>query len=127
MKTHNRHRPGAHNWLLLSLIVLLGTAAAQASSSGSGSKDAKPVAPAMAETPAMADRKASMDAGVSLLGPAEVFTATLLDSQGRTVKLESTNTKGDCPSGATKIESCSGVYPNGNSWSIAPCCRTVTE
>lgn len=116
-----------NNWLLLSLIVLLATAASPALPSSSVGKDAKPIAPAAAVAPAKENRKASTGAGVSLLGPAEVFTATLLNSQGRTVKLESTNTKGECPSGATLIESCSGVYPNGNSWSIAPCCRTVTD
>ncbi len=122
-----RHRSAARHWLLISLIVLAGAASAQASSTGSVDKAQKPAAQEITKPQAAAGRKAATGPGVSLLGPAEVFTATLLDTQGRTVKLESTSASGDCPSGATKIESCSGVYPNGNSWSIAPCCRTVTD
>ncbi len=47
-------------------------------------------------------------------------------TQGK-ISFSNTDAKGDCPAGATKIERCSGVYPNGNSWEIAPCCRTETH
>lgn len=54
--------------------------------------------------------------------------SSLLDPLNeKKVHVSSTDAKGDCPAGSSKIERCSGVYPNGNSWEIAPCCRTVTE
>ena len=121
------HRTTTLHWLLLSLIVWAGTASAQTAASGSVAKPARPAAQETAKPQSAATRKAATDPGVSLLGPAEVFTSPLLDNQQRTVKLESTNSKGDCPSGATKLESCSGVYANGTNWSITPCCKTVTE
>jgi hypothetical protein len=43
------------------------------------------------------------------------------------IKLTSVNAEGNCPSGATKIEKCSGTYPNGNSWEMSPCCRQVID
>ena len=43
------------------------------------------------------------------------------------VKLTSVNAEGNCPNGATKIEKCSGTYPNGNSWEMSPCCRQVID
>ncbi len=54
--------------------------------------------------------------------------SSLLDPLNeKKVHVSSTDAKGDCPAGSSKIERCSGVYPNGNSWEIAPCCRTVTD
>ena len=47
-------------------------------------------------------------------------------TQGK-VSFSNTDAKGECPAGATKIERCSGVYANGTSWEIAPCCRTETN
>lgn len=43
------------------------------------------------------------------------------------IHVSSTDSAGNCPSGATKLESCSGVYSNGNSWEIRPCCRVETN
>ena len=59
---------------------------------------------------------------------AERLPSSVLDpgSQSK-IHVSSTNSNGDCPGGATKIERCSGVYANGNSWEIAPCCRTETN
>lgn len=59
----------------------------------------------------------------------ETVSATGLPGSGTQGKVSFSNTdaKGDCPAGATRIERCSGVYPNGNSWEIAPCCRTETN
>lgn len=57
--------------------------------------------------------------------PQQILPAGVI-TQGK-VNFSNTDSKGDCPSGATKIERCSGVYPNGNSWEIAPCCRTETN
>jgi len=39
------------------------------------------------------------------------------------IKVTSTDAQGNCPNGGTKLDKCSGVYPNGNSWEISPCCR----
>ena len=64
---------------------------------------------------------------VSQVGKAEIIKYVPVDPAGHKVKLESVNAKGDCPSGATKLEKCSGVYANGNSWEISPCCKTVTD
>lgn len=52
--------------------------------------------------------------------------SSVLDSDYK-VHVQSTDSKGNCPSGATLLSSCSGTYANGTSWSITPCCRTVTE
>lgn len=62
------------------------------------------------------------------VGRAERLPSSVLDpgSQSK-IHVSSTNSNGDCPSGATKLDRCSGVYPNGNSWEIAPCCRTETN
>lgn len=59
----------------------------------------------------------------------ETVSATGLPSGGTQgkVSFSSTDAKGDCPAGATKIERCSGVYANGTTWEIAPCCRTETN
>lgn len=43
------------------------------------------------------------------------------------IRVTSTDAKGNCPAGSTKLDKCSGVYSNGNSWEIAPCCRTETN
>lgn len=54
--------------------------------------------------------------------------SSVLDPKSESkIHVSSTDSKGDCPNGATKLERCSGVYPNGNSWEIAPCCRTETN
>jgi len=52
--------------------------------------------------------------------------SSVLNSDSK-IFVQSTDANGNCPSGATLLSSCSGTYPNGNSWSITPCCRTVTE
>ena len=43
------------------------------------------------------------------------------------IKVTNTDANGNCPAGATRFERCSGVYPNGNSWEIAPCCHTIVD
>ncbi len=65
-------------------------------------------------------RAAAQTANPQQILPAGVIT------QGK-VSFSNTDSKGDCPAGATRIERCSGVYPNGNSWEISPCCRTETN
>ena len=58
--------------------------------------------------------------------PAPVVLDPSLPSAQK-IKLTSVNAEGNCPSGATKIEKCSGTYPNGNSWEMSPCCRQVID
>lgn len=58
--------------------------------------------------------------------PAPVVLDPSLPSAQK-IKLTSVNAEGNCPNGATKIEKCSGTYPNGNSWEMAPCCRQVID
>ncbi|MFZ5638891.1 MAG: hypothetical protein ACOY82_20150 [Pseudomonadota bacterium] len=59
----------------------------------------------------------------------ETVSAAGLPSGGTQGKVSFSNTdaKGECPAGSTKIERCSGVYANGTTWEIAPCCRTETN
>jgi hypothetical protein len=64
-------------------------------------------------------------AAAQTTNPPSVLPAGVI-TQGK-ISFSNTDTKGDCPAGATKIERCSGVYSNGNSWEIAPCCRTETN
>jgi hypothetical protein len=105
---------GLNRILLLSLALLpmlQGAAAgppAQGKPSASGAQEATPA-------------RATVDR-------AERLPSSVLDpgSQSK-IHVSSTNSSGDCPSGATKLDRCSGVYPNGNSWEIAPCCRTETN
>lgn len=58
---------------------------------------------------------------------AERLPSSVLDPSNAKIRVTSTDSNGNCPNGATKLEKCSGVYPNGNSWEISPCCRTATE
>lgn len=56
------------------------------------------------------------------------LASSLLDpTNEKKVHVSSTDSGGNCPAGSTKIDKCSGVYPNGNSWEISPCCRTVSD
>lgn len=58
---------------------------------------------------------------------AERLPSSVLDPSNAKIRVTSTDSNGNCPNGATKLDKCSGVYPNGNSWEISPCCRTVTD
>lgn len=80
------------------------------------SSTAQPVPP-VRSSPARASETRAVNLPSSVLDPVNE----------KKIHVSSTDSKGDCPSGATKIDKCSGVYPNGNSWEISPCCRTVTD
>jgi hypothetical protein len=56
--------------------------------------------------------------------PSSVLGGSGVESK---IKVTSTDAQGNCPNGATKLDKCSGVYPNGNSWEISPCCRIETD
>ena len=60
---------------------------------------------------------------------AEGLPSSVLGGSGvqSNIKVTSTDAQGNCPNGGTKIDKCSGVYPNGNSWEISPCCRIVVD
>jgi hypothetical protein len=107
------HATGRALRLLVCLVVALPCAAA-----GPPAQErprSEPVQPAPR-------RAAAQNASLNL--PSSVLGGGGTQSK---IKVTSTDAKGDCPAGATKFERCSGVYPNGNSWEISPCCHTVID
>lgn len=58
---------------------------------------------------------------------ANLPSSALDPSVASKIRVTSTDAKGNCPAGSTRLDKCSGVYPNGNSWEISPCCRTVVD
>ncbi len=105
---------GLKRVLLLCLVLLPALLATAAGPSEPG----RPKAPGVQETTA---------ASATALR-AQRLPSSVLDPKSESkIHVSSTDSKGDCPNGATKLERCSGVYPNGNSWEIAPCCRTETN
>lgn len=83
---------------------------------------AKPVAQeAQVAPPGKGVRAAQQSRAVNL--PSSVLDPV----NEKKIHVSSTDSKGECPAGATKLDKCSGVYANGNSWEISPCCRTVTD
>lgn len=102
--------PALRVGVLSCLVILTSTAAPPAPERARS----EPAAPAQTRTRAVA--------ATGL--PSSVLDPPTVESK---VHVSSTDAKGNCPSGATKLDKCSGVYPNGNSWEISPCCRTVSD
>jgi len=99
---------------VLSCFVILTSTAAPPAPERARPGPADPAAPMQARPrPAMA-----MHLPSSVLDPPTVENK---------IHVSSTDSKGNCPAGATKLDKCSGVYANGNSWEISPCCRTETN
>lgn len=106
-------------------LVLLATLVAFQCAAAGGARQAPRAQPEQARAPVPMPRAIVVHSDGTLSGGG----LSGLPGGGTQTKLSfsSTDAKGDCPSGATKIERCSGVYANGTSWEIAPCCRTETN
>lgn len=103
-------------------LVLLATLVAFQCAAAGGARQAPRAQPEQAQAPAPMPRAVVVHSDGTLAGGLPGS-----GGQGKTISLSSTDAKGDCPAGATKIERCSGVYANGTNWEIAPCCRTETN
>lgn len=102
---------GLHGLRCGLLILLFSTPSLAAGPSAPTRPKAEPVAESTRATATRSER----------------LPSSVLDPSNAKIRVTSTDSSGNCPSGATKIEKCSGVYPNGNSWEISPCCRTITD
>lgn len=103
-------------------LVLLATLVAFQCAAAGGARQAPRAQPEQAQAPAPMPRAVVVHSDGTVSGGLPGS-----GGQGKIISFSSTDTKGDCPAGATKIERCHGVYPNGNNWEIAPCCRTETD
>lgn len=103
-------------------FMLLGTLVAFECAAAGGARQAPRAQPEQAQAPLPAPRSIVVQSDGTLAGGLPGS-----GGQGKIISFGSTDAKGDCPAGATKIERCHGVYPNGTNWEIAPCCRTETD
>lgn len=103
-------------------FVLLATLVAFECAAAGGARQAPRAQPEQVQAPPPAPRSVVVHSDGTLGGGLPGS-----GGQGKIISFSSTDAKGDCPAGATKIERCSGVYANGTNWEIAPCCRTETN
>lgn len=88
---------------------------------------AMPCLAAAPSTPSRPKAEAPTEGARAVATRAERLPSSVLDPSNAKIRVTSTDSSGNCPNGATKLDKCSGVYPNGNAWEISPCCRTATE